>query len=110
MKTSALVLFLALLASTARASDYRQTLECDWQRDLPGIQASMDSSNALLRIRCDSQLRATTLHRFHHLDQQSLATYNRGLVTSPPSGPSRHSSAVIGSLRPSVDLRPTRSR
>ena len=83
MWLAALSTFLLLLVPSVPArAGYWDTLECDWQQELPGINASVDAANALLRSRCDSQLFGQTYQRFHALDRSSLARYNRGVVTS----------------------------
>ncbi len=80
MRLAALGFLLLPVLSIPAQAGYWDELECNWQRDRPGINASIDSADALLQSGCDAQLYGQTYHRFHALSYASLAGYKpRGL-------------------------------
>lgn len=87
MKTPLMMLALlsGVFAGPALASDYWARLECDWRAERPEIEAATSAAEALLQAPCDADLNAQTQHRFRHLERQSLALYNRGLISGASS-------------------------
>jgi hypothetical protein len=66
-------------------------LRCAWRQERARIQTDIDYSNFLLGIHCDPDFNALVRQRFSQLDQDSLASYNRGFfpMTPAPAAPPR---------------------
>jgi hypothetical protein len=84
--TFAAPLFLCLFAPEAKAQIIHWRMKCEWRQVRPEVEHDIAYANDLLRLRCDAQLAAAMGYRFAQLDQDSLALYNRGIV-SPATRP-----------------------